>query len=124
MESSGPKVLETAEEIHQRRHEVLDRYHRFKERVAERGQKLDESYRYQVFRQDADDLEKWILEKIKIVEDKSYKDIPTIEDGSSSRQGKTPDQGQEGPLTSPERTPDQGKDGPPSGTEHTPDEGQ
>ncbi|XP_004640065.1 spectrin alpha chain, erythrocytic 1 [Octodon degus] len=79
MESSGPKVLETAEEIQQRRQEVLDRYHRFKERVAERGQKLDESYRYQVFRRDVDDLEKWILEKIKITEDKSYREIPIIE---------------------------------------------
>uniref|UniRef100_H0W5L2 Spectrin alpha chain, erythrocytic 1 n=1 Tax=Cavia porcellus TaxID=10141 RepID=H0W5L2_CAVPO len=79
MDSSGPKVLETAEEIQQRRQEVLNRYQRFKERVAERGQKLEESYHYQVFRRDVDDLEKWILEKIKTVEDKSYKEIPSIE---------------------------------------------
>ncbi|KAM5236514.1 spectrin alpha chain, erythrocytic 1 [Ctenodactylus gundi] len=79
METSGPKVLETAEEIQQRRQEVLNRYQRFKERVAERGQKLEESYHYQVFRRDTDDLEKWILEKIRIVEDKSYKNIPIAE---------------------------------------------
>ncbi|XP_003500317.1 spectrin alpha chain, erythrocytic 1 isoform X2, partial [Cricetulus griseus] len=72
VESSGPKVLETAEEIQHRRQEVLDQYQRFKERVAERGQKLEESYHYQVFRRDADDLEKWIMEKLEIAKDKSY----------------------------------------------------
>ncbi|PNI30349.1 SPTA1 isoform 10, partial [Pan troglodytes] len=35
VESSGPKVLETAEEIQERRQEVLTRYQSFKERVAE-----------------------------------------------------------------------------------------
>ncbi|XP_032949083.1 spectrin alpha chain, erythrocytic 1 [Rhinolophus ferrumequinum] len=79
MESSGPKVLETAEEIQQRRQEVLTRYQRFKELVAERGQKLEESYHYQVFRRDADDLEKWILEKLKIAGDKSYADPTNIQ---------------------------------------------
>ncbi|KAM5202520.1 spectrin alpha chain, erythrocytic 1 isoform 2-T6 [Hipposideros larvatus] len=79
MESSGPKVLETAEEIQQRRQEVLTRYQRFKELVAERGQKLEESYHYQVFRRDADDLEKWILEKLKIADEKSYKDPTNIQ---------------------------------------------
>lgn len=72
VESSGPKVLETAEEIQHRRQEVLDQYHRFKQRVAERGQKLEESYHYQVFRRDADDLEKWIMEKLEVAKDKSY----------------------------------------------------
>ncbi|XP_034376138.1 spectrin alpha chain, erythrocytic 1 [Arvicanthis niloticus] len=72
VESSGPKVLETAEEIQQRRQEVLDQYQRFKKRVAERGQKLEESYHYQVFRRDADDLEKWIMEKLEITRDKTY----------------------------------------------------
>uniref|UniRef100_A0A8C4L210 Spectrin alpha chain, erythrocytic 1 n=1 Tax=Equus asinus TaxID=9793 RepID=A0A8C4L210_EQUAS len=75
----GPKVLETAEEIQERRREVLNRYQRFKELVAERGQKLEESYHYQVFRRDADDLEKWIMEKLKIAEDKSYEDPTNIQ---------------------------------------------
>lgn len=79
MESSGPKVLETAEEIQERRQEVLTRYKRFKELVAERGQKLEDSYHYQVFRRDADDLEKWILEKLKIADDKSYEDPTNIQ---------------------------------------------
>ncbi|EDL13221.1 spectrin alpha 1 [Mus musculus] len=72
VESSGPKVLETAEEIQHRRAEVLNQYQRFKDRVAERGQKLEESYHYQVFRRDADDLEKWIMEKLEIAKDKTY----------------------------------------------------
>uniref|UniRef100_A0A452T9P5 Spectrin alpha chain, erythrocytic 1 n=1 Tax=Ursus maritimus TaxID=29073 RepID=A0A452T9P5_URSMA len=79
MESSRPKVLETAEEIQERRQEVLTRYKRFKELVAERGQKLEDSYHYQVFRRDADDLEKWILEKLKIADDKSYEDPTNIQ---------------------------------------------
>lgn len=79
MASGGPKVLETAEEIQERRREVLNRYQRFKELVAERGQKLEESYHYQVFRRDADDLEKWIMEKLKIAEDKSYEDPTNIQ---------------------------------------------
>lgn len=72
-------MLETAEEIQKRRQEVLTRYQRFKELVAERGQKLEESYYYQVFRRDADDLEKWILEKLKIADDKSYEDPSNIQ---------------------------------------------
>ncbi|XP_006895498.1 PREDICTED: spectrin alpha chain, erythrocytic 1 [Elephantulus edwardii] len=79
LESSGPKVLETAEEIQKRRQEVLARYERFKELVAERGQKLEDSYHYQVFRRDADDLEKWIMEKLKIAGDKSYEDPTNIQ---------------------------------------------
>ncbi|XP_057602793.1 spectrin alpha chain, erythrocytic 1 isoform X2 [Hippopotamus amphibius kiboko] len=79
MESGGPKVLETAEEIQERRQEVLTRYQRFKELVAERGQKLQESYYYRVFIRDADDLEKWIMEKIKIAEDKSYEDPTNLQ---------------------------------------------
>lgn len=72
-------MLETAEEIQERRQEVLTRYKRFKELVAERGQKLEDSYHYQVFRRDADDLEKWILEKLKIADDKSYEDPTNIQ---------------------------------------------
>ncbi|XP_054419326.1 spectrin alpha chain, erythrocytic 1 [Pteronotus mesoamericanus] len=79
MDIIGPKVLETAEEIQERRQEVLTRYQRFKKLVAERGQKLEESYHYQVFRRDADDLEKWILEKLKIAEDKNYEDATNIQ---------------------------------------------
>ncbi|XP_074246098.1 spectrin alpha chain, erythrocytic 1 isoform X2 [Saimiri boliviensis] len=79
VESSGPKVLETAEEIQERRQEVLTRYQRFKERVAERGQKLEESYHLQVFKRDADDLGKWIMEKVKILSDKSYEDPTNIQ---------------------------------------------
>lgn len=79
MDRGGPKVLETAEEIQQRRQEVLTRYQKFKELVAERGQKLEESYYYQVFKRDADDLGKWMEEKIKIAGDKSYEDPTDIQ---------------------------------------------
>uniref|UniRef100_A0A2K5UN69 Spectrin alpha chain, erythrocytic 1 n=1 Tax=Macaca fascicularis TaxID=9541 RepID=A0A2K5UN69_MACFA len=79
VESSGPKVLETAEEIQERRQEVLTRYQRFKERVAERGQKLEDSYHLQVFKRDADDLGKWIMEKVNILNDESYGDPTNVQ---------------------------------------------
>ncbi|XP_038624269.1 spectrin alpha chain, erythrocytic 1 isoform X1 [Tachyglossus aculeatus] len=79
MQTSGVKVLETAEDIQERRREVLKRYYRFKELVAERGQRLEDSYHFQVFRRDADDLEKWLMEKIKTASDESYKDPTNIQ---------------------------------------------
>ncbi|XP_058516471.1 spectrin alpha chain, erythrocytic 1 [Ochotona princeps] len=79
LESSGPKLLETAEEIQERRQEVLSRYQKFKDLVVKRGQKLEESYYYQVFRQEAEDFEKWIMEKLTIANDKSYEDPTNIQ---------------------------------------------
>lgn len=79
LESSGPKLLETAEEIQERRQEVLSRYQKFKDLVIKRGQKLEESYYYQVFRQEAEDFEKWIMEKLTIANDKSYEDPTNIQ---------------------------------------------
>uniref|UniRef100_A0A8C5A923 Spectrin alpha, non-erythrocytic 1 n=1 Tax=Gadus morhua TaxID=8049 RepID=A0A8C5A923_GADMO len=64
MDTSGAKVLETADDIQERRQQVLDRYRRFKELSMVRRQKLEDSYRFQFFRRDADELEKWIQEKL------------------------------------------------------------
>ncbi|XP_014341660.1 spectrin alpha chain, non-erythrocytic 1 isoform X7 [Latimeria chalumnae] len=79
MDSSGVKVLETAEDIQERRQQVLDRYRRFKELSTLRRQKLEDSYRFQFFQRDADELEKWIQEKLQIASDESYKDPTNLQ---------------------------------------------
>ncbi|XP_069465276.1 spectrin alpha chain, non-erythrocytic 1 isoform X7 [Ambystoma mexicanum] len=79
MDSSGVKVLETAEDIQDRRQQVLDRYLRFKELSTLRRQKLEDSYRFQFFQRDADELEKWIQEKLQIASDENYKDPTNLQ---------------------------------------------
>lgn len=72
-------MLETAEDIQERRQQVLDRYRRFKELSIMRRQKLEDSYRFQFFRRDADELEKWIQEKLQIASDENYKDPSNLQ---------------------------------------------
>ncbi|KAF7653753.1 hypothetical protein LDENG_00078840 [Lucifuga dentata] len=79
MDTTGVKVLETAEDIQERRLQVLDRYRRFKELSIMRRQKLEDSYRFQFFRRDADELEKWIQEKLQIASDENYKDPSNLQ---------------------------------------------
>lgn len=85
MDTSGVKVLETAEDIQDRRQQVLDRYRRFKELSVMRRQKLEDSYRFQCFRRDAEELEKWIQEKLQIASDENYKDPSNLQVGVSRR---------------------------------------
>uniref|UniRef100_A0A8C2PW50 Spectrin alpha, non-erythrocytic 1 n=1 Tax=Cyprinus carpio TaxID=7962 RepID=A0A8C2PW50_CYPCA len=75
----GVKVLESADDIQERRQQVLDRYRRFKELSVVRRQKLEDSYRFQFFRRDADELEKWIQEKLQIASDENYKDPSNLQ---------------------------------------------
>lgn len=79
MDTTGVKVLETAEDIQDRRQQVLDRYRRFKELSIMRRQKLEDSYRFQCFRRDAEELEKWIQEKLQIASDENYKDPSNLQ---------------------------------------------
>ncbi|XP_077478046.1 spectrin alpha chain, non-erythrocytic 1 isoform X5 [Stigmatopora argus] len=79
METTGAKVLETADDIQERRQQVLDRYRRFKDLSIMRRQKLEDSYRFQFFRRDADELEKWIQEKLQIASDENYKDPSNLQ---------------------------------------------
>lgn len=81
MDTAGVKVLETAEDIQERRQQVLDRYRRFKDLSIMRRQKLEDSFRFQFFRRDADELEKWIQEKLQIASDENYKDPSNLQVG-------------------------------------------
>ncbi|XP_060596253.1 spectrin alpha chain, non-erythrocytic 1-like isoform X2 [Ruditapes philippinarum] len=73
------KILETAEDIQQRREEVLGRYSAFKQAISDRRNKLEDSRRYQYFKRDADELESWILEKLQTASDESYKDPTNLQ---------------------------------------------
>ena len=83
------QILETAEDIQQRRHQVLTRYENFKEATRFRRERLEDARKYMYFKRDADELESWILEKLQTAQDESYRD-PTnlqvniwLEDNSS-----------------------------------------
>ncbi|KAL3872184.1 hypothetical protein ACJMK2_040130 [Sinanodonta woodiana] len=73
------KILETAEDIQERREEVLNRYSVFKQACHERRSKLEDSRRYQYFKRDADELESWIYEKLQTASDESYKDPTNLQ---------------------------------------------
>ncbi|XP_048876599.1 spectrin alpha chain, non-erythrocytic 1-like isoform X2 [Brienomyrus brachyistius] len=79
MDTGGVKVLETADDIQERRHQVLDRYRRFRDLSVVRRQKLEDSYHFQCFRRDADELEKWIQEKLQVASDENYKDPTNLQ---------------------------------------------
>ncbi|XP_066294858.1 spectrin alpha chain, non-erythrocytic 1-like isoform X6 [Branchiostoma lanceolatum] len=79
VQSQGPKVLETVEDIQARRDEVLSRYSQFKAAVGFRRQRLHDSRRYLYFKRDADELEKWIVEKLQIAAEESYKDPTNLQ---------------------------------------------
>ena len=68
------QILETADDIEQRRREVLGRYVTFQDATQERRRKLEDARDYMYFRRDADELEGWILEKLQTASDESYKD--------------------------------------------------
>lgn len=71
---SEVRVLETAEDIADRRKYVLDKYEQFKLLAKARREKLEASRQFQFFRRDADELETWILEKLQTASDESYRD--------------------------------------------------
>lgn len=73
------KILETAEDIQERREQVLSRYANFKAEARHKREKLEDSRRFQYFRRDADELESWIYEKLQAASDESYKDTTNLQ---------------------------------------------
>ncbi|XP_070531768.1 spectrin alpha chain, non-erythrocytic 1-like isoform X3 [Ptychodera flava] len=74
------RVLETADDIHERRQQVLAHYAEFKKLANQRREKLEDARRFQYFKRDADELETWILEKLQTASDESYKDPTNLQD--------------------------------------------
>jgi len=73
------RILETAEDIQERREQVLSRYSQFKSDARSKRDKLEDSRRFQYFKRDADELESWILEKLQAASDESYKDPTNLQ---------------------------------------------
>ncbi|KAK2727728.1 hypothetical protein QYM36_008275, partial [Artemia franciscana] len=73
------KILETAEDIQERREQVLQRYVEFKNAAKTRRDKLEDSRNFQYFKRDADELESWIYEKLQVASDESYKDTSNLQ---------------------------------------------
>ncbi len=82
MASNNPNnngILETAEDIQVRREQVLDRYDQFKQAASLRRDKLLQAKAYAYFKFDADDLESWIYEKLRITNEDLAKDTTNIQ---------------------------------------------
>ena len=73
------QVLETADEIQQRRSEVLSHYSQFKHYAHEKRNHLEEARQYQYFKRDADELEIWILEKLQTASEESFRDPTNLQ---------------------------------------------
>ena len=76
---SAVQILETAEDIQARREQVLNRYEVFKDATKRRRKMLEDARQFQCFRRDADEMKNWILEKIKVASDESYKDTTNLQ---------------------------------------------
>ncbi|UYV70522.1 SPTAN1 [Cordylochernes scorpioides] len=74
-----PKILETVEDIEDRRNQVLGRYEQFKVEARNKRSKLEDSRRFQYFKRDSDELESWILEKLQVASDESYRDPTNLQ---------------------------------------------
>lgn len=72
-------ILETVEDIQERREQVLQRYADFKESARLRRKRLEDAKRYFQFKRDADEVETWINEKLQIACDESWKDPTNLQ---------------------------------------------
>ena len=81
------KILETAEDIQERRRQVLQRYHEFKEATRRKREKLEDSRRFLYFQRDASELESWIREKMQVAGDESYRDPTNLQAKIQKHQG-------------------------------------
>lgn len=82
MDQFAPKevrILETVEDIQERREQVLNRYNEFKVETRQKREKLEDSRRFQYFKRDADELESWIQEKLQAASEESYRDPTNLQ---------------------------------------------
>lgn len=72
-------ILETVDDIQERRNTVLGKYNLFKSDINDKRNKLEDSKKYQYFKRDADELEAWIYEKLQIVAEEDFKDSTNLQ---------------------------------------------
>jgi len=65
--------------IQAKKEEVMARWEHLKEALIEKRSKLGESQTLQQFSRDADEIENWMLEKLQLAEEESYKDPANIQ---------------------------------------------
>ncbi|KAL3315949.1 Spectrin alpha chain, non-erythrocytic 1 [Cichlidogyrus casuarinus] len=80
------KILETPEDIRERREQVLTRYSAFKEATDERRKRLEEAKKYQYFKRDADELQNWILDKLKTYSDENFRELSDLQEKKQKHQ--------------------------------------
>merc|ERR1719336_2850212 len=68
-----------ASDIDQKKKEVLARWEHLKEALIKKRAELGESQTLQQFSRDADEIENWMLEKLQLAEEESYKDHANIQ---------------------------------------------
>ena len=73
------QILETAEDIQERREQVLNRYAAFKDATRTRRERLEDARKFMYFKRDADELESWINEKLQTASDESYRDPTNLQ---------------------------------------------
>lgn len=73
------RILDTVDDIQERRDQVLGRYAEFKIEARHKRERLEDSRRFQYFKRDADELESWINEKLQAASDESYKDPTNLQ---------------------------------------------
>jgi len=73
------QILETPQDIQERREQVLGRYSAFKDATRQRRQRLEDARRYMYFKRDADELESWLHEKLQTASDESYRDPTNLQ---------------------------------------------
>lgn len=66
-------------EVNDRRVHLADRRNELTQASAERREKLEASYAYQLFERDCDEAKVWISEKLKIAKDENYKDPTNLQ---------------------------------------------
>jgi spectrin alpha len=73
-EVTNIKLLETVEDIQNRREQVLRKYSDFKKATEDRRKRLEDAKKLYQFKRDADEVELWINDKLLVASDECYKD--------------------------------------------------
>ena len=73
------KLLETVEDIENRREQVLRRYADFKYATQDRRKRLEDAKKLFQFKRDSDEVELWIHDKLLVASDECYKDQANLQ---------------------------------------------
>ena len=82
VEDSAPrdiKLLETVEDIENRRDQVLQKYADFRQATSDRRKRLEDAKKLFQFKRDADEVEAWIQDKMVVASDECYKDQANLQ---------------------------------------------